>query len=663
MAQEVVGLKVQVDSGEATQAIGSIKKQLREANIELIKAQESFGVYSKEAINAGKKVAELKDTIKEASEFSNLFDPGQKFQVFANAISAVAGGFTAVQGALGLVGVESKDVEKSLLRVQSALALSQGLSTIADSAKDFQRLAAIIKETSIVQGLYNFVIKGTVGGLTLQNVVTKATALTTNIFKTAINGVKTASITTAGALRVLRGVIAGLGIGALIFGVTALIDKIISWTASTDSATEAQKKLAAQTDLINAKLNNEIAILTAIGGKEDEVYRKKVEIANNELNLLRNKLKEQGGLSQEEIKKFGELKTQLVVLEQGEKNRLKEIREKDIKDKKQKDKEAADKAKAVAKERIDGNKDADEQIRLQNQENFLLAIKDEGERAKKKLEFDLQNRLLEIEALNADEEKKKELKLQALKSTALELSNLEEELKAKKKEKEEADKKEEEEKLAKYNEQNNERIRNQFEYEKKLREDYYQADLEATKYLQEQKVAAIESGLNIISSLAGKNEAIGNIIYTIQKAIEIGRIISSTTGAIAKVKADTAAIPAFVGPGIPNPAFAAALAVGTKKILGLKIGAAASIASLAASSISKFKSGSSGGNVGGTQEGGAIAGAGAPIAPPTPQATLTQLDQSINRLGSATNRAYVVESDITNSQERIRRINRAARLN
>jgi hypothetical protein len=56
-------------------------------------------------------------------------------------------------------------------------------------------------------------------------------------------------------------------------------------------------------------------------------------------------------------------------------------------------------------------------------------------------------------------------------------------------------------------------------------------------------------------------------------------------------------------------------------------------------------------------------GGAAPIAPETPGATLTQLDQStINRLGSATNRSYVLESDVTNSQERIRRINRAARL-
>jgi hypothetical protein len=171
----------------------------------------------------------------------------------------------------------------------------------------------------------------------------------------------------------------------------------------------------------------------------------------------------------------------------------------------------------------------------------------------------------------------------------------------------------------------------------------------------------------LVGSLAGKNEAIGNVIYTIQKAIEIGRIITSTTSAIAQIKAQTAAIPAILPPGIPNKAFFAALAIGTKKIAGLKIGAAANIATIVGSSIAKFKGGAGGGSIGGTDQTASVGGvgsAGAPVSPQLPEAQLTQLDQtSINRLGSASNRSYVLESDVTNSQERITRINRAARLN
>jgi len=55
------------------------------------------------------------------------------------------------------------------------------------------------------------------------------------------------------------------------------------------------------------------------------------------------------------------------------------------------------------------------------------------------------------------------------------------------------------------------------------------------------------------------------------------------------------------------------------------------------------------------------AGGAAPISPQAPQAITTQLSQqSVNQLGTMTARAYVVESDVSNSQERIRRINRAA---
>jgi hypothetical protein len=58
---------------------------------------------------------------------------------------------------------------------------------------------------------------------------------------------------------------------------------------------------------------------------------------------------------------------------------------------------------------------------------------------------------------------------------------------------------------------------------------------------------------------------------------------------------------------------------------------------------------------------------GLATAPVSPQLstvnTVTQLNQaSINEMGSAAGRAYVVESDITNQQEKIIRINRAARL-
>lgn len=126
-------------------SIGNVRKQLKEATQDLIRMQEQFGATSDEAIAAAKRVAQLKDQIQDARETADLFDPGRKFAAFGGVVEGVAQGFTALQGAMGLFGIESKEVEKQLLQVQSAMALSEGLSGVLDAGKHFTRLGAIIK--------------------------------------------------------------------------------------------------------------------------------------------------------------------------------------------------------------------------------------------------------------------------------------------------------------------------------------------------------------------------------------------------------------------------------------------------------------------------------------------------------------------------------------
>jgi chromosome segregation ATPase len=123
MANEIVGLKIQVDSGEATKSVGSLKAQLREAQADVTKLSEKFGATSKEAVEAAKRAADLRDRIGDARALTDAFNPDAKFRAFTATLSGVAGGFAAVQGALGLVGVESDKVEKTLLKVQSAMAI------------------------------------------------------------------------------------------------------------------------------------------------------------------------------------------------------------------------------------------------------------------------------------------------------------------------------------------------------------------------------------------------------------------------------------------------------------------------------------------------------------------------------------------------------------
>ena len=132
----------------------NLKRQLKDANLELVTMQDKFGAASTQAINAARKVAELKDRIEDASETADLFDPGKKFQAFVTLGSQIAAGFSAVQGAMALVGSESEDVQKALLKVQGAMALAQGLSQLKDFGKSWQQLKVVIN--SATQGLSGF---------------------------------------------------------------------------------------------------------------------------------------------------------------------------------------------------------------------------------------------------------------------------------------------------------------------------------------------------------------------------------------------------------------------------------------------------------------------------------------------------------------------------
>ena len=64
MADNIIGSKIVINSDQAVQSVGSVKAQLKAANAELIAMADKFGEGSKEAVNAAKRVAELKDRIR-----------------------------------------------------------------------------------------------------------------------------------------------------------------------------------------------------------------------------------------------------------------------------------------------------------------------------------------------------------------------------------------------------------------------------------------------------------------------------------------------------------------------------------------------------------------------------------------------------------------------
>lgn len=162
----------------------SLKSQYKEAVQELQKLSAQYGETSKEAINAAKSAARLKDQIDESKQLVGAFNPDAKFKALEGAISGVLSGFQAYQGAMGLIGVENEEVEKTMLKVQSAMALTQGVNGVFEAKDAFVQLGTVLKSTAIGQAIltaataaYNFVLGASTTGLKLFRIALISTGI------------------------------------------------------------------------------------------------------------------------------------------------------------------------------------------------------------------------------------------------------------------------------------------------------------------------------------------------------------------------------------------------------------------------------------------------------------------------------------------------------
>lgn len=164
MAQEII-LNVNVNNEDAVNATKSLKTQLKEAQLEAQRLADKYGETSKEAVNAYKKTANVKEQIADLKQTIDAFHPEAKFNAIASVAQGLAGGFSAAEGAMALFGAESEDLQKQMLKVQAAMAFSQGLNELNGLKDGFNNLKLVVQNSAIytklaaaAQGVYNFVV-------------------------------------------------------------------------------------------------------------------------------------------------------------------------------------------------------------------------------------------------------------------------------------------------------------------------------------------------------------------------------------------------------------------------------------------------------------------------------------------------------------------------
>jgi low affinity Fe/Cu permease len=608
---EQLNLEINIGGkGQVVTSLGEIKKAIKAAEFEALALSQQFGETDKRVIELREQIGKLKDTIEDsAAATKNYAGSSAVFPALAKSVQGVASGFAAVQGAIGLLGVESQEVEKSLLKVQSALALSQGLGDLIEAKDAFINLGGVIKGsvTKAFGTLKSAIISTGIGalvvalGLLIAN-FDEVKKYLTNLFPALAK------------------------LGEFFTKITNAVTDFVGITSEAERQLEKFKKTSERT---NEEINNRIKLLTAQGGKEKEVYELSQQLIENDLNVYRKTISAKGKLSEEDTKKFRELQNEKAVLQAGETKRIEEENKKQVEENKKRNEEilkqneeARQKALELEGKRRDDVKNIEKEINAVKQETARVGLDErDAELLAAQQELD-DNLILYKDNLDAKQ------KAYQLYDAQIKLINAN----AK-----EEDKKLEEKQTEDFYTNLTARataqigLVSQVQTDKEKAADY---DIKLEKAKSEAQIGLASQTLDILSGLIDKNSVAG-------KAIAISQAIINTYQGASKALAQ--------GGIFGSVAAAATIAAGlvnVNKIVSTKIPSA--------------KGSGDVGSAGGFSS----ISSSAPISPQGFETSTTNLSQSsINALGNQAIRAYVVETDITSNQQRITAIKQRARFN
>lgn len=319
MAEEIV-FKTTVDTGNSVSAINNVDKALKEVDQtakstgtdvnkafdDLNKKVESGELtvrqltkavkeYTTIAIQAGadspvgqqaiKQAGELKDRLADLqTQINAAANDGRNMQTALQVGQGVAAGYAVAQGAMALFGSESKDLQKTLVKLQAVQAVLAGL----------EEIRAILEKESLVR-------------IKAKLVWDKIKIASEYAYTTAIG-------TSTGALKLARLAMLALPIVAIIAGIVAIAGAMGAFSSSTEDARLKQKALneenqksvehiekimTARQKSINQNkgeigfIEQELKLMKAKGAtaqalsdKENELYKSKVRKLKEEQELL-----------------------------------------------------------------------------------------------------------------------------------------------------------------------------------------------------------------------------------------------------------------------------------------------------------------------------------------------------------------------------------------
>lgn len=388
---------------EVEKSSQTVRARMREIVQELAKMRasgeeatnpERYRELTVEAGNLRDALSDVGDEINRAGSDTQVFDS------LLNVAQGVTGGFAAAQGAIGLFADESEELQEVLLRVNSAMALLQGLQQVQE---------VLSKRIAIARGL--------------ETVATNIQTAATTVFNVVVGA-------STGLMRAFRIALASTGIGLLVI---ALVE-LVSWLAKENNEVEEANRLLernkniveADTEAIKNLTDEYIASAEARNALESELITLRGKALQSEKAVLEEsnaRLVKQMGLVDSTSEAWFLLNKQV----EENNSSLSKINS-------QLTNEGRNRDKALAKERLESQIATTERALLLAKEGSAAQLALQQKLVRDKLELDLGTQALtEAQKLLLIEQANKEqLELQMAfqrRGQALDIQRVEEQLK------------------------------------------------------------------------------------------------------------------------------------------------------------------------------------------------------------------------------------------
>ena len=315
--------------------IDKINNELKELDATIGNHQRNVGNYKQDIIDAFDEIGD--ETVSYADRWREVQEATEetrgKFEAVQKTASGLASGFSALQGVMALTGIENENFEKTMIKVQSAMAIASGVGGLKD----------------IVEGLSQ------------AKVAFQGATMGVKAFITGLSGMKKALIST--------------GIGALVVAVGTLIAYWEDLVALFDDTEEKIKDIERESARLKETLKTEdrefnffIAMKEAAGATREEILKLRYEYARTKELTYFEELKEK----QKELKKLKEENKNAFWWWEGD-TELEEVLQKEV-----------DEMKKTYQELILAREDAFNAIQIYNEQEKTRKIKEAQERAKER---------------------------------------------------------------------------------------------------------------------------------------------------------------------------------------------------------------------------------------------------------------------------------------